>query len=137
MISGQLWLELDDYIIDSLVASFYERCELVLRVDGASLTPYLQAQRYGPPTVVRYDRDWTDEDDRHLLELWQEHGPKWTRIAQIVGEDPYFVKYRINRARQIAMNDGNLGQPPLPDITHFDFPHPDIEDTGSFLALFS
>ena len=134
---SELWSNLDDYIVDSLVASFYSRCELVLRVDGASLTPYLQAQRYGPPTVVRYRRDWTDEDDRHLLGLWQEHGSKWTLIARIVHQDPYFVKYRINRARQVAMNSRDAGQPALPGIDHFDFPRPDIDETGSFLALFN
>ena len=103
----ELWLELDQIVINSLVDSCYKRCELVLRVDGASLTPYLQAHRSGPPTVIRYTRYWCDEDDERFLLLWEEHGPKWTLIAWIAGEEPYFVKYRVNRAHQIAVKNGN------------------------------
>ena len=133
----ELWVDLDRIVIDSLVDSFYERCELVLRLDGASLTPYLQAHRPGPPSVIRYTRDWRDEDDQRLLRLWEEHGPKWKLIARISGEEPYFVKYRVNRARQIALKNGNPGWVQLPSITDFDFPFEDVPDTCSFLQLFS
>ena len=118
----EVWRSIDKIVIDSLVQSFFDRCELLLRLDGESLTPYLQAHRTGPATVVDYRRNWTEEDDRTLMRLHEEHGAKWKRIADIMGERPIFVKYRYKRMRQIIANSHHLSFRPLPRITELEFP---------------
>ena len=122
----EAWRAIDRTVIDSLCQSFVRRCELVLRLDGSSATPYLQAHRLGQPTAMDLRREWTDEDDQTIVALVSEIGMRWSIIAQRLGERPNFVKYRYNRARQNARNLELSTPHPLPSITDFPEPTPDL-----------
>ena len=73
------------------------------------------------------DLGWTEEDDRQILELYNEHGRKWTMIATkleehgriVTGQD---VKRRFRFITEIANMDRRLAMPVLPGIEHFPFP---------------
>ena len=73
------------------------------------------------------DLGWTEEDDRQILELYNEHGRKWTMIATkleehgriVTGQD---VKRRFRFITEIANMDRRPAMPVLPGIEHFPFP---------------
>ena len=115
----EAWMALDQLSINRLVESFYERCEQVLNADGESITPYLSGHRRLPDKQWKPPTPWSAEDDRRLMELYEQMGPKWTRIARIMGRTPANVKYRHRRNTQISRNDRHLPGielPPVPEL---------------------
>ena len=109
-------MALDELSINRLVESFYDRCEQVLNLNGENITPYLSGHRRPPQRQWEPPSSWSADDDRRLMELHAQMGPKWTRIARIMDPTPANVKHRYRRNVQLARNDGHLSGIELPHI---------------------
>ena len=48
--------------------------------------------------------DWSDDEDKRLLELYAAHGDRWQQIASHLGRDPRMVKKRFKMLDQIEKN---------------------------------
>ena len=74
----RVWKEIEKETINKLVLSFYDRCQIVLHMGGESASAHLRARRpvpIGPlPEIVT---DWSDDEDKRLLELYAAHGDRW------------------------------------------------------------
>ena len=72
---------------------------------GESASAHLRARRpvpIGPlPEIVT---DWSDDEDKRLLELYAAHGDRWQQIASHLGRDPRMVKKRFKLLDQIEKN---------------------------------
>ena len=99
---------------------------MCLNLGGKSISQFLSSHKT-PPVCEAPDLGWTEEDDRQILELYNEHGRKWTMIATkleehgriVTGQD---VKRRFRFITEIANMDRRLAMPVLPGIEHFPFP---------------
>ena len=101
----RVWKEIEKETINKLVLSFYDRCQIVLHMGGESASAHLRARRpvpIGPlPEIVT---DWSDDEDKRLLELYAAHGDRWQQIASHLGRDPRMVKKRFKMLDQIEKN---------------------------------
>ena len=101
----RVWKEIENETINKLVLSFYDRCQIVLHMGGESASAHLRARRpvpIGPlPEIVT---DWSDDEDKRLLELYAAHGDRWQQIASHLGRDPRMVKKRFKMLDQIEKN---------------------------------
>ena len=116
------WRSINKMTIDSLVKSFLFRCQLILRLNGESATPFLAAHRPLPdgadPRPV-----WTAEDEQCLRSHVERVGHKWALIGRAMNRRPTFIKNKWRAIVQIERNCGYscLIQPPvdcsgLPDL---------------------
>lgn len=111
-----IWRELAWETIDQLVTSFVNRCELVLKLGGESVTPILRGHHsiHGPlPNMVS---QWSDEEDRCIMQLVDQHGPAWTKIAAHLQKDAHQIKYRFRQLRTLNRNACVQQYQPLPPI---------------------
>ena len=123
---ARLWDEVPKSTVAELVRSFRKRCQMCLNLGGKSISQFLSSHKT-PPVCEAPDLGWTEEDDRQILELYNEHGRKWTMIATkleehgriVTGQD---VKRRFRFITEIANMDRRLAMPVLPGIEHFPFP---------------
>ena len=111
-----VWKALPEESLDRLVASFVDRCEQVLDVYGESITPYLSGHRRPPHRIWDPPSSWSDADDQQLMNLYEQHGAKWTRIAHIMERRPNSVKNRYKTLVQIQRNQQHISMPELPGI---------------------
>jgi transposase len=85
----QAWDSIDQSTIDRLCMSFRTRLETCLAKNGESISNDLQW--IGEKVVWdqfagsnRTRKEWTEYEDRRLLELRQQYGPKWKLIAKFL-----------------------------------------------------
>lgn len=91
-------------------------------------------RQYLSPDVV--NSEWTQEDDRHLLEAYIRVGPKWTQIAQEFSKrSPNALKNRLKQLQRKASRiSRSVGKNPENLLDHETFllvqqtmqPHPQI-----------
>ena len=116
-----MWRNIDSNVLNSLVKDFVHRCELVVKLGGASCSQYLSS---GRKTVKKEDvvdttniRRWTDEEDRLLLKLVNGLGHKWAVIGMHIDRSSVEVKNRCRNLIQRQTNDRLrqlLLRPPIP-----------------------
>ena len=106
-----VWHDLADATLDSLASSFVRRCEMVLAVDGESISGYLSSHRRPEPVATSVYRSWTADEDDRLRDLVRQHGPRWKAMGQWLSRSPASCKHRWRCLEQIARNQSY----PIPD----------------------
>ena len=130
------WQMTEEETIDKMVTSFFDRCRLVLRLNGESAGPWLASHRSPPPFDPEL-RIWTPADEDRLIEM-ADRRIGWQRIAETIG-----VSIRVARHRHKMIMDARRNKQceyptALPGIGEFqwdasDFQIPD--DLIEFLEL--
>ena len=113
------WQLIGEEVIDSLVRSFFDRCQLVLQLAGASATPYLSAHRTDTPPIALPAPLWTPEEDDRLRELREEHGRKFGVISRLLEKKQQIVRNRAKMQDQMIRNLLCDPPPPLPSVSEF------------------
>ena len=114
-----IWGQTDVQTINQLVLSFVNRCELVLKLGGESITPYLKG-RYsiaGPLQTVA--QLWRDEEDACIKQFQERQSPQWSKIALDLGKDVAVVRHRARQLADIDRNRRIQEYHPLPPIQVF------------------
>ena len=121
---------------------FRRRLELVLAVNGESISQLLSSGMAAPKQEMVVEHDWclfTPEEDERLLELHRSLGNKWTRIAELMGtRTKNQVRVRIQSLELAAKNDAHRRRGMFPfqmADAHWFFPDP--PEYEEFLALIS
>ena len=110
------WSSIADEVINKLVNSFVERCQLVLRLGGASATPYLASHRTDTPPTALPAPLWTPAEDQELERLYDSHGPRWAMFSERLNKSRQIIRHRWMMQDQIMRNLTCEPSPPLPPI---------------------
>ena len=112
----ETWKSVADETINKLVASFLTRCQLVMRLGGASAARYLSSPSLPLPQLALPPRIWSLEEDERLLELYNEVGARWKFIGQQLDKSAVAVKHHLQQLKQIALNETLFTGGRLPSI---------------------
>ena len=83
-ISQAAWNEIHIETINSLVASFKDRLRMVLQMNGESISQLLSSHLKEPTPEMIVEHNWsffTSDEDERLLQLHDQFGNQWKRIA--------------------------------------------------------
>ena len=99
--------------IDKLVGLFFDRCRIVLSFNGESAGPWLSSG-HCPPVLDPELRNWTEEEDRHLIDLVEGQGRHWKVLGNATGVDPLLLihRYRLLVEASRNLRISNLSFPP-------------------------
>lgn len=89
----EVWASIGQRQINSMIDSFIDRCRMVLAVNGRSISQHLSSHRYVAPVDVPATV-WSDDADRHLIDLVTEHGRRWKVIGNLCACSPMAAKNR-------------------------------------------
>jgi transposase len=85
---AKLWDELETRVLNRLVMSFNTRLEMVLKVHGRSISPYLSSHRDEPTPEDAADdpgfRPFGRDEDNAILEWVDRIGNHWKRISEVL-----------------------------------------------------
>ena len=112
----EIWNNLDESIVNRLVGSFFDRCELVLRTGGDSINPFLKGRCRPAGPLPSFADSWTTEQDDQLQELHARFGSRWSQIARELGRDPAAVRHRVSILTQMQRNQHIATYRELPAI---------------------
>ena len=112
----EIWGQLDRQTINQLVSSFFYRCELVVRVGGESVTPYLQSHQRVEGPLPLAETTWSVEEDQRLKVRYAQLGSQWTKLGRELGKNPQIVKHRYRQLVQCERNLKIQEYRPLPSV---------------------
>ena len=128
----QTWEAIPRETTDKLVASFFDRCRMVLSLNGESAGPWLSSGRC-PPVMNPELRNWTEEEDRQLIDLVESQGRHWKVLANATGVDPLLLKHRYRLLVEALRNLRISNDSSPPDIRFF--LAPDLHASLSAMTL--
>ena len=128
----QTWEAIPRETTDKLVASFFDRCRMVLSLNGESAGPWLSSGRC-PPVMNPELRNWTEAEDRQLIDLVESQGRHWKVLANATGVDPLLLKHRYRLLVEALRNLRISNDSSPPDIRFF--LAPDLHASLSAMTL--
>lgn len=96
----EVWNALDQSTIDRLVGEFNKRVDLVISVNGCSISQYISSHCNVPknlPSEATSTNPFTPDEDNIILTKFSEIGPKWKAISTLLScRSPNMVKNRFH-----------------------------------------